>query len=74
MPLRRGIAVVVGQPIPFTELKSLSHEVMLGRLTEALRKVWQEAERRRLACPLEPPHAEQTPCHCVASGFHAGQR
>ncbi|GBD37537.1 1-acyl-sn-glycerol-3-phosphate acyltransferase [bacterium HR36] len=46
----RGIAVVVGEPIPYDQLKHLSHEAMLAQLTEVLHKVWQEAERRRLKC------------------------
>lgn len=49
-PRRRGIAVVVGKPILAAELKALSHEAILARLTEALHQVWREAEQRRLQC------------------------
>ncbi|MCS7158939.1 MAG: lysophospholipid acyltransferase family protein [Gemmatales bacterium] len=50
-PLRRGIAVVVGPPIPFESLRELGHEELLQRLTAVLREVWHQAESRRLPCP-----------------------
>ncbi|MCS7166980.1 MAG: lysophospholipid acyltransferase family protein [Gemmatales bacterium] len=50
-PPRRGIAVVIGPPIPFDSLRELSQEELLNRLTVALREVWHQAESRRLTCP-----------------------
>lgn len=46
----RGIAVVVGSPIPFAEFKNLSSEAMVERLNWELHGVCQQAETHRLRC------------------------
>jgi 1-acyl-sn-glycerol-3-phosphate acyltransferase len=49
-PGRRGIAVVVGQPIPFADFENLPNEAILARLHQVLLDLFHQAEQRRFVC------------------------